>query len=87
MKFLNSLQSLGVDNINPDTFKYEELKLIANENGIQITEITNALGVSKDNPRKAASRNKGVIDSKYYYVLVGLIAMKKQSKMTIKPLD
>lgn len=85
-KLSHNLQLLGLAGniIDPETFNYQDLKLIANKNGIQVTEITNALGVSKDNPRKAASRNKGIINSKYYYVLVGLIAMKKQSRMTIK---
>lgn len=73
----------NMEDIDPHSFTYEELKLHTKQNGLTIEDVFEKMKISSSTARKYAERNNGVIGYRYFYVLVGMIALRKQSTLKI----
>jgi len=74
---------MALTDINPDMFTYTDLKMHSKLNGIELNEIDSALNISRSTRRTHAKKNNGVLGSKYFYILTGMIAIRMQSKVKI----
>ena len=73
-----------LEDIDPNNFSYKDLKVIAKNNGISLTDFADALMQTKKTTERNAKANDGILGQKYFYVLVGLIAIRKQRKQISK---
>lgn len=68
--------------IDPNTFSYDEFKRVTGELGIQISEFTEAMEISANLPKRTADKNNGILGTRYFHFLIGMIAIKQQATLS-----
>ncbi len=73
----------GLRDIDPNEFSYSQMKKVAKSHGIPLDEISAAINKSSTTMRKDAKANNNIMGSQYFYILIGLIAIRKQANLEI----